>query len=191
MFELFLFYLAFFFCALVWPSVRVWRQTGRNPIVLPNSDDVAGFVGLIFKLLIILLGLYLSVGAIEAIQPIGAIALPRIAQKFGWALLIGSIIWVIVAQYQMGRSWRVGIDTTVETELVATGLFRFSRNPIFLGMLVQLIGFFLVQSDALTASITLSAYILISVQIRGEEDHLSRMHGNEYLRYKKAVRRWI
>lgn len=191
MLKLFLFYLAFFVCAFLWPSIRVWRQTGSNPVVLPKSDDVAGFVGFMFKFLIALLGLYLLVGALEIVSPIGSIALPYFADGLGWKLLIISFVWVIIAQFQMGKSWRVGIDTDVKTELVAKGLFLFSRNPIFLGMLVQLIGLFLIQPDAVTATICVAAFLLISVQMRQEEEHLLKMHGSDYAQYMQVVRRWI
>ena len=190
MIKLFAIYLLFFAFAFVLPSLRVWRQTGVNPVVLPNSDDVGGFVGLMFKLLILLLSIYLLAGSAKFIAPIGAIFLPPIASPIGWALLCTSFIWVVIAQFQMGRSWRIGIDTAVKTDLVATGLFRFSRNPIFLGMIIQLLGLFLVQPDALTLAILLAAYILISVQIREEELHLSALHGAKYALYCQAVRRW-
>ena len=188
---LLIFFLLFFAIALVLPTVRVWRQTGINPVVLPQSDDVAGFVGTWFKLLILTLGLYLTLGALGLVAPVGKMPLPIYATTMGWGLLVISICWVVIAQFQMGKSWRVGIDTHVKTELVIHGLFRFSRNPIFLGMTVQLLGLFLVQPDAITLAILLAAYILISVQIRGEEGHLRELHPDAYPAYCGKVRRWL
>ena len=49
---------------------------------------------------------------------------------------------------QMGKSWRIGIDTENKTDLVEKGLFTVSRNPIFFGMRMALFGFFLsLQGD--------------------------------------------
>jgi protein-S-isoprenylcysteine O-methyltransferase Ste14 len=191
MLKLLIFYLLFFGAAMVLPTVRVWRQTGVNPLVLPSSDNAEGFVGRMFKVVIAELGLYLLLGAMHVIGSIGAIPLPAISAMIGWALLIASFLWVVVAQYQMGRSWRIGIDAKVKTELVATGLFRRSRNPIFLGMIVQLAGLFFVQPDAVTLLALMTGFILISVQIRLEEAHLLSLHGNIYAHYRGTVRRWI
>ena len=188
---LLIFFLLFFAIALVLPTVRVWRQTGVNPVVLPQSDDVAGFVGKWFKLLILTLGLYLALGSLGLSVPFGTISLPSYASVIGMCLLIISICWVVIAQFQMGKSWRVGIDTYAKTDLVIHGLFRISRNPIFLGMIVQLLGLFLVQPDAITLAILLAAYILISVQIRGEEGHLRELHPDAYPDYCGKVRRWL
>jgi protein-S-isoprenylcysteine O-methyltransferase Ste14 len=191
MLKLFIIYLLFFAAAMLWPTVRVRIQTGVNALVLPASDDAAGFVGRMFKVVILALGLYLLLGATGVIESIGPIALPAAAHWIGWALLGASFVWVVIAQYHMGRSWRIGIDTQVKTDLVANGLFRISRNPIFLGMMVQLAGLALVQSDAMTLAILAAGFILISVQIRLEETHLSALHGNDYAGYCAKVRRWI
>lgn len=191
MLTLLIFFLLSFAIALVLPTVRVWRQTGINPVVLPQSDDVAGFVGKWFKLLILTLGLYLALGSLGLLASVGTISLPIYASIIGMCLLVISICWVVIAQFQMGKSWRVGIDTRIKTELVIHGLFRISRNPIFLGMMVQLLGLFLVQPDAITMTILLSAYILISVQIRGEEVHLLELHPDAYSAYCGKVRRWL
>lgn len=191
MIRLLIFFLLFFAVAMALPTLRVWRQTGINPVVLPKSDDVAGFVGKSFKLLIGLLGLHLGLGALGYALPAGAIALPRHAASVGWILLGISLLWVVIAQYQMGKSWRVGVDTQVRTELVTHGLFRLSRNPIFLGMLIQLIGLFLVRPDAVTFAILIAGYILISIQIRQEEQHLAALHGDIFGSYCRSVRRWL
>ncbi len=50
----------------------------------------------------------------------------------------------------MGNSWRIGIDTEHRTELVQRGVFRISRNPIFVGMIVTLLGLFLTIPNVVT-----------------------------------------
>ncbi len=185
------FYVLFFSAAMLLPTLRVWKQTGVNPLVLPSTDDAEGFLGRMFKLVIAGLGMYLLIGAIEIVNPWGAITLVAQAKTIGWIALISSFIWVVIAQYNMGRSWRIGIDARVKTDLVAKGLFRFSRNPIFLGMIVQLTGLFLVQPDAVTLCALIVGFVLISVQIRLEEAHLSALHDEAYARYCRKVRRWI
>lgn len=191
MIYLLLFYLVFFGVAMVLPTVRVWRQTGINPLVIPSRDDAEGFVGRAFKLLVVLLGAYLLIGGAGWPSGLGRLALPQWTIFVGWALLGASLLWVVTAQFQMGRSWRVGIDSANHTDLVRTGLFRFSRNPIFFGMLVQLCGLFLLQPDAVILTILVTGYVLISVQIRLEEGYLETLHGATYATFRGSSRRWL
>jgi protein-S-isoprenylcysteine O-methyltransferase Ste14 len=187
------FYIGFFLVAMVLPTVRVWRTTGINPLVLPEDDSVEGFVGTCFKVLIIVLGIYLGLRGAGLIIVVGPIDLPwpDIRLAAGVVLLVMSLAWVILAQWQMGNSWRVGIDKANRTELVARGLFRISRNPIFLGMIVQLLGLMLVQPDAVTLAVLVTAYVLISAQIRLEEAHLQALHGDSFAEFRAKVRRWL
>lgn len=194
MLDLLLFYALFFGIAMVLPSIRVWRSTGVNPLVLPSNDSVEGFVGRMLKLLVAGLGIYLvlgSVGLISAIAGRFSGLETGFIHRLGWALMGISLVWVVIAQFQMGRSWRVGIDAAVRTDLVRRGLFRRSRNPIFLGMLVQLVGLFLVLPNGMTLAVLLGAYILISTQIRLEEVHLAKLHGDDYAAFCATVRRWL
>ena len=98
---------------------------------------------------------------------------------------------IIIAQYQMGQSWRIGIDEANKTELKQVGFFGLSRNPIFLGMLVSLLGIFLVLPNIVTAVCMVSSYLLIQIQVRLEEDFLLNQHGTAYSAYKNKVRRWL
>ena len=54
-----------------------------------------------------------------------------ILQKFGWALLVISLIVFWNSQNQMANSWRIGIDENNNTKLVTNAVFSISRNPIF------------------------------------------------------------
>jgi len=55
---------------------------------------------------------------------------------------------------------------------VQTGIFRRSRNPIFLGMIATLIGFFLTIPNALTLLLLALGFVLIQNQVRLEEEFL-------------------
>ena len=61
-------------------------------------------------------------------------------QYIGWGLLLLSLVLVWIAQSQMANSWRIGIDEKNKTELVTRGLFAYSRNPIFLGVMIANFG---------------------------------------------------
>jgi protein-S-isoprenylcysteine O-methyltransferase Ste14 len=91
----------------------------------------------------------------------------------------------------MGSSWRIGIDSQHQTSLVQSGLFGISRNPIFLAMRVNLLGLFLVLPCAATLVLLVAGELLIQIQVRLEEQHLSSLHGLEYVAYCRQTRRWI
>lgn len=101
-----------------------------------------------------------------------------------------SITVTEVAQSQMRSSWRIGIDSETKTDLVTHGLYRFSRNPIYLGVLLGFGGLFLVTPNVLTAFFLIFGYAMLDVEIRLEESHVRGMHGDVYDAYCKRVRRW-
>jgi protein-S-isoprenylcysteine O-methyltransferase Ste14 len=106
-------------------------------------------------------------------------------------LLHVSLLVVLVAQAQMARSWRVGFDKNAKTELVQGGLFRYSRNPVFVGMLATMLGLFLVLPNAMTLLAAALTWVVLQIQVRMEEEYLSKTHGEPYLEYLQKVRRWF
>ena len=91
----------------------------------------------------------------------------------------------------MSGSWRIGINYKEKTILVKTGVFRISRNPIFLGVMISYLGTFLIIPNMLTFGVLLVTFITLQIQVRLEEDYLTNTHGNSYVEYTKSVRRWI
>lgn len=190
-----LYLVAFFGIALVWRSYRVWRATGINPYRLPRGEDAYSYVGGLFRLSLIGIAAIVAVfvasaEAYELLSPIAWLANDAVALA-GFALLLGALVWVVVAQVQMGASFRIGVDTTHATALVRRGLFGVTRNPIFLGMLAMLLGFFLSLPSAASLAIGVLGSVSIQIQVRLEEEHLTRLHGDAYRAYQRAVRRWL
>ncbi len=100
-----------------------------------------------------------------------------------------ALLCVLIAQPQMGDSWRLGIDTEVKTALVQQGVYGISRNPIFLGMQIMLVGLLLVLPNAVTLTTAVLGIVLIQIQVRLEEAHLTQLHGEAYRAYQQRVRR--
>ena len=187
--------LLFFGLAMILPSYRVWKTTGVNPYKLGKSESAHDYVGTLFRLTIFSVALVVIAFAFlpnlyEYLVPISYLSNVTL-NTVGQTLLVIAVIWVLVAQVHMQKSWRIGIDEDVKTELIQTGLFKLSRNPIFLGMRVMLLGLFLVLPSAATLVILFVGDLLIQIQVRLEEEFLTRTHGKAYLAYQKQVRRWI
>jgi protein-S-isoprenylcysteine O-methyltransferase Ste14 len=184
-----------FIFAFALRSLLVYHRSGVNPLVLPSTDDAYGYVALAFKVVIVGIGVVVIGLAIwpDSQNYFGrwtALSSPALAYV-GWALLIASLIWLLIAQAQMGASWRIGIDDKRRTELVQHGLFSLSRNPIFLALRLHLVGLFLVFPSAVTSALLAAGEILIQVQVRLEEQHLANLHGAAYEAYRAKVRRWL
>ncbi len=189
-------YLAIYFCfAFLLKTWLVSKRIGKNPLVLPKDDTAYGLVGRYFKYTLIAILLYVVLYAVFPESCFADYSFKtmdvRSVQYAGLVLMAISFLWTIKAQNDMRNSWRIGIDTGVKTELIATGLFSISRNPIFLGMVVSLIGLFLATPNAFTLLFLMLGYVLIQVQIRLEEEHLSKMNGEVYKLYCKNVRRLV
>ncbi|MEI6949895.1 isoprenylcysteine carboxylmethyltransferase family protein [Paraflavisolibacter sp. H34] len=190
-----LFLLGYLLVTFVLPSWRVYRRTGINPVTFGSSDTAHDYIGKMMKVATALLvavvllysvspAVYRYVVPVEYLEGAGA----RVA---GLLLLHASLIWIMVAQVQMRNSWRIGIDEKNRTELVTCGVFRYSRNPVFLGMLVSVLGVFLVLPSAGNLVVLAGTYLLIQIQIRLEEEYLTRQHGVDYKNYQKRVRRLV
>lgn len=189
------YFMIYFGVAFVLKSVLVAKRIGKNPLVLPKSDNAYGLIGRYFKQTMIALFVYVLAFAFfptwhKLFLPILELERPPI-KYIGMTFLCVALIWTVIAQHHMKNSWRIGIDTETKTEMITNGLFTFSRNPIFFGMILSLIGLFLLTPNACTMLFLILGYVLIQIQIRLEEEFLTKEHGQEYLVYKQKVRRLI
>ena len=190
-----LYFIVYFVAAFFWRSHLVWKRTGINPFVLGHSDNAHDFIGRMFKVtfgLVALVVFSYSLSGEFYQYSVPIFWLDHLSLKVvGLLLLIGSLLWTVIAQAQMGDSWRIGIDEKHKTSLVRSGVYRFSRNPIFLGMTATLLGLLLTLPNAFTLLISALGSTLIQIQVRLEEEFLTKAHGKEYLSYCGDVRRWL
>jgi protein-S-isoprenylcysteine O-methyltransferase Ste14 len=78
------------------------------------------------------------------------------------------------------------------TTLVTDGWYRYTRNPMYLGLVVTLVGVWLVLGT-LSPLLPMIVFVwIIEMQfIRGEEQFLDEIFGEQYRSYKLRVRRWL
>jgi protein-S-isoprenylcysteine O-methyltransferase Ste14 len=116
--------------------------------------------------------------------------LPRTAALV--IVILGAIALGLLAVQEMVRA-KTPLDVRKPaTEIVTSGAFQFSRNPIYLGMVLFCLGAaFLFDSLWFLALCAPLAIVLKQGVIEPEENYLEQKFGERYLRYKANVRRWL
>ena len=103
---------------------------------------------------------------------------------------IGDIFFLISVTY-MKDSWRAGIPKKDKTKLVTDGIYKFNRNPAFVGFDFMYIGILLMFFNIGTLLFSLFSIVMLHLQILQEEKYMAKTFGEEYLEYKKKVFRYI
>lgn len=96
-----------------------------------------------------------------------------------------------LAVWTMRDSWRAGIPEKDKTTIVTKGIYRFSRNPAFLGFDFVYIGTLLMFFHPVHFVVSIFAIIMLHLQILQEEAFLPTVFGEEYHQYKKTVKRYL
>ena len=115
-----------------------------------------------------------------------------------WLRIVGILLAAlgtgvfILSAATMRDSWRAGVSPTDKTELVTRGIYRFSRNPAFLGFDLVYAGLLLMFASWWLALLSCWAAVMFHLQItRVEEPFLRAAFGEDYRRYESRVRRYL
>lgn len=129
-----------------------------------------------------------------------AFGLPRVgaelfhSEAIGWvgvAVCALGIALFIGALVSFGKSFRVGIDEDHPGELVTSGAFAISRNPIYTAFGLVLAGLFLITANWVLLIYLAAGIALFHRQVLLEEQSLQKIYGDAYAQYRKRVRRYL
>lgn len=110
----------------------------------------------------------------------------------GWLLVAATIAIDVSAMRTMKAAKTTIMPHRASDHLVTSGPFSFSRNPIYLGYALLLIGIALITEIAWFIPFTVvSSFLIQKLAIEPEERHLELRFGKKYRDYAKRVRRWI
>ncbi|WND01786.1 isoprenylcysteine carboxylmethyltransferase family protein [Temperatibacter marinus] len=112
--------------------------------------------------------------------------------EYGNALVLLGIITMVTAALQFRRAQTPLVPGTTASQIVDSGIFNLSRNPMYLGMLFMLLGGSWMSGSLLSTLAPL--YFVAHIEknfIENEEEFLEELFGDTYKAYKKRVRRWI
>ncbi len=109
----------------------------------------------------------------------------------GVGLCLGGVLILVFSLVSFGSSFRVGIDAEQPGRLVTTGIFAVSRNPIYVGFFLFLVGQFLAFPSWTTLTALGFAAALFHRQVMREEEFMRQRYGQEYAEYCGRVRRYV
>jgi protein-S-isoprenylcysteine O-methyltransferase Ste14 len=112
-------------------------------------------------------------------------------QIAGAVLIVSGIIVFATAQLNLGASWRIGIDHGSRPGVVSSGLYRFSRHPIFLGFIMVFAGYAAMLPTPLSMLLVAGLCIGFRLQAAAEEAYMLRTYGEAYRYYARRVGRFL
>lgn len=112
------------------------------------------------------------------------------------AIFLISLAFIVMAlaifQFLRAKTTTNPIILTKTSSLVTTGIFKYTRNPMYLGMLLILLAFGLKLGNAFNTLLAAGfVYFMNHFQIENEEKALTELFNKEYTMYCKATRRWF
>jgi len=175
-----------------WDHFRRTGSTGFNG-VSGHAGSLSWWGGVLF---IVALAFGLASPVLAILHVVPGLTLTSSASTvlawIGLVLLVLGIALTVVAQAGMGTNWRIGVNPADRTDLVTSGLFGHTRNPIFTGMIIAQVGLTLAV-PSIPSILALSFLIAaIHIQVRTiEEPHLARVHGDDWLTYMSRTGRYF
>ena len=106
-------------------------------------------------------------------------------------IIVGTSLrfWAGSVFYQNNPSM---VSLKVPPSLVTTGPWKYSRNPLYLALIIMGVGFSLLLSSYTDLAITVVGAVLLHLEVTlHEEKVLDRKFGHTYQAYKSKVRKWI
>lgn len=188
--------------SLLDPAICAYAEVLRDPPYTPRVEasrtaeagtgtDRPDRSGVRFPPPLIYVAGFLVGVALELAFPVGGLPVP-IAVAAG---VIGLGLWLGLDGSAMRRFQRAGtsmVPMRPSTTLVISGPYRFTRNPMYLGMGSLYLG--LALALGVIWAVAVLPLVLLAVDrlvIAREESYLERQFGDEYRAYKRHVRRWI
>lgn len=136
--------------------------------------------------------MWLALQFVPVVDPTDAwVLLRRVLMDLGYQLSALCVVAAVVS-FVRARTTINPLHPERASALVTDGIFRYSRNPMYLSLLLLLLGhaFEIWNWPAFGGPMAYAAYIT-RFQIVPEERVLTRLFGDDYARYRQRVRRWL
>jgi len=104
--------------------------------------------------------------------------------------LLSGFLFIIFSLINLGKSTRLGLPDE-KTVFVKKGLYRFSRNPMYVGFNLLTISSVLINANPFLLIFSINSIMVYHFIIKGEEVFLEKRFGKDYSSYKNKVRRYL
>ena len=141
--------------------------------------------------------LRIAVGLLAASYVIGEFFVSKYPLIYAFNLLgilgLISSTFIFISGFNIFKSYEENpVPTSTTNRIIKTGIFAYTRNPIYLSFVIFYLSMFLVFENVMYfLSCVGLAIWLHNYVIKSEEDFLLKKFSDEYERYKSAVNRWI
>ena len=134
-----------------------------------------------------------AVGISVLKQPFGEVQLLNsfLAMIFGLVILFLNLILSGASLMNLKDSWRVGVLEDQKTELITSGIYRFTRNPYFVSYLLMFAAYTVLLQNLILFGLSIVGFLFVHKMIMMEEKYLYSVHSDAYLQYKMKVPRYI
>ena len=110
----------------------------------------------------------------------------------GIGFVLGGILLAMTAIGLFRRAGEQPEPWTTTNAVVTTGIYRRTRNPMYLGMALLYVGLALIADSPIALILLPVVLVIIQTRVIGrEERYLAAKFGQPYLDYKRCVRRWL
>ena len=116
---------------------------------------------------------------------------PKWIRWSGLLLTVIATYIFILAMKEMGLNWRAGLPESMDTELVQSGVYKWSRNPAFLAFDLTYIGYLLAFFHFVMIPFVFWGLIQFHLQILKEESYCKNRFGKSYINYSNKVPRYL
>jgi protein-S-isoprenylcysteine O-methyltransferase Ste14 len=117
-------------------------------------------------------------------------SIPDVLKKIALVLWIIGFVLLFTGRFGLGSSFRIG-SPKEQTGLKTDGLFRISRNPMYVGVYTTLLAVVIYTLNPLVLVVTAYIVAVHHQIILAEEAHLREAFGEEYAEYCRRVRRYL
>ena len=136
--------------------------------------------------------LAVAIGIQHFVMPLRAPLDSTVIIIAGSVLAIGGVTLLVSARTQFLRTGQNPTPWSPSPELIAQGPYRFTRNPMYVGFTLFLVGLGVAANDLWICVFALVALAIVHViAVVKEEAYLEAKFGESYLAYKRSVRRYL
>ncbi len=116
---------------------------------------------------------------------------PDFLRWIGVFIFFEGVLFLCLSLIHLGRYTKMGLPKNDEIQLRTTGIYKLSRNPMYLGLIIVAIASVMMVSNPFNLVFAIVGILIHHKIIINEEKFLTERFGQQYLDYKKSTNRYL